>query len=109
METSFYMAKSYFSCRILAKTVANTKNKKQCKLKGMYTSLLLGGVLVTTLPERERREWVIASEAWLHPSFDDGLLKEIFSSSLCINYLRDCSEIEEICAFGFMPNGIFAE
>jgi hypothetical protein len=39
---------------------------------------------------RERRESVIASEAWLHRNFDDGLLKEMFSSSLCIDYLRDC-------------------
>jgi len=80
MKTSFYMAKSYFSCRILAKTVANKMT--QIELKGMYTKVFCYA--------RERRESVIASEAWLHPSFDDGLLKEIFSSCLCINYLRDC-------------------
>jgi hypothetical protein len=49
METSFYTAKSYFSCRILAKTVANKKQKAVQVERDVHKSLLLGGVLVTTL------------------------------------------------------------
>ncbi len=89
-KTSFYLAKSYCSYRILAKTVANKKQKAVQVERDVHRRLLLGGVLVNTLRERDRRESVIASEAWWHRSFDYGLLKEIFSSSLCINYLRDC-------------------
>jgi hypothetical protein len=36
---------------------------------------------------RERRESVIASEAWLHPSFDHGLLKEIFNEYITSFYM----------------------
>ncbi len=54
------MAKLYFSCRILAKTVANKKQKAVQVERDVHKSLLLGAVLVTTLRERERRESVIA-------------------------------------------------
>jgi hypothetical protein len=55
MKTSFYMAKSYFSSRILAKTVANKKQKAVQDQRDVHKSLLLGGVLLTTLREREAR------------------------------------------------------
>jgi hypothetical protein len=55
MKTSFYMAKSYFSYRILAKTVANKKQKAVQVEKDVHKSVVLGGVLVTTLREREAR------------------------------------------------------
>jgi hypothetical protein len=55
MKTSFYMAKSYFSYRILAKTLANQKQTALQVERDVHLSLLLGGVLVTTLRERETR------------------------------------------------------
>jgi hypothetical protein len=49
------MAKYYFSSRILAKTVANKKQKAVQLQRDVHKSLLLGGVLLPTLREREPR------------------------------------------------------
>ncbi len=84
----------------MAKTVTNNFFKKQCNLKGMYT--------IVFCYARKRREWVTASEAWLHRSFDDGFLKEILAVPCASTIWEIVYEIQEICGFASIPNGIFA-
>jgi hypothetical protein len=55
MKTSFYMAKSFFPYRILAKTVANKETKSSATLRGRTQKSSARWVLVTTLREREAR------------------------------------------------------
>ncbi len=69
MKTSFYMAKSYFSSRILAKTVATKKREKQCKLKGIYTNVFCWVHECLRLRERAARigncvGGLVASKLW---------------------------------------------